>query len=119
MPLILLVEDNLDMQAVLRELLEWDGYEVVCGASGQEALAVLEAIPHLPNAIISDLRMPIMDGLTLLHTVRADPRWAGVRFFMMSANSEDDLLKSQDMSLLDGWLSKPFGLDEFRSILNA
>ncbi len=119
MPLILLVEDNLDMQSVLRELLEWDGYEVVCGASGRDALAVLESSPRLPDAIISDLRMPVMDGLTLLHAVRADPRWASMRFFMMSANSDDDRLKGEEMSLMDGILSKPFELDEFRNILNS
>jgi chemosensory pili system protein ChpA (sensor histidine kinase/response regulator) len=119
MPLILLVEDNLDMQAVLRELLEWDGYEVICGASGHDALEALESTPRMPDAIISDLRMPHMDGVTLLHTVRADQRWAHIRFFMMSANSDDDRLKGEDAALMDGLLSKPFSLEEFRHRLRS
>lgn len=99
------------------DLLEWGGHEVVCGRSGDEALERLESLPRLPDAIISDLTMPHMDGITLLRTVRANDRWSSVRFVMMSANLSDPRLTGEASALLDGLLPKPFDLEDLNRLL--
>ena len=67
---ILLVDDNLDALAVLRDRLEYSGYVVSTAASAEEALAKVSDF-H-PALIITDLRMPGMNGLQLLERVRSD-----------------------------------------------
>ncbi len=65
---ILAVDDDEVTLGILRELLEMTGFEVVTAGSGQEAVELFESDgPHL---VITDIRMPGMDGLEVLHTVR-------------------------------------------------
>lgn len=69
MPLVLVVEDDVGMSTMLMIALEDAGYTVHLAANGEEALAALGQIE--PRLILLDLRMPIMDGLTFYHTLRA------------------------------------------------
>ena len=62
-PVVLVAEDSADMRAVLREILEPEGYEVVAVASGGRALS--EMADRLPDLVITDLFMPGMSGFTL------------------------------------------------------
>lgn len=117
MPSILLVEDNPDMQTLLRDLLEWGGHRVAAGRNGQEGLEILQSSDVPPEIIISDLTMPAMDGLELLTRVRRNPRWANVRFFIMSANPYDYRLQN-DQPGLNGVLPKPFSLEELTAIVS-
>lgn len=115
---ILLVEDNIDMQGLLRDLLVWGGHDVAFGRTGQEGLEVLYAAPQPPDLIISDLTMPQMDGLELLQAVRQNPGWADIRFIIMSANPQDDRLKTHEADGLHGVLPKPFSLEELSRLLS-
>lgn len=118
MSTILLVEDNLDMQMLLRDLLGLGGHEVLLARTGEEALEVLQECGDLlPDIIISDVTMPIMDGYELLEAVRAEPAWANIRFVMMSANLSDERLTT--LAGLDGIFPKPFSLDELRVALGV
>lgn len=116
---ILLVEDNVAMQALLREMLEWGGHQVALGRTGEEALQVLEQSVKLPELIVSDLNMPRMDGIELLEVVRHNPQWDDVRFIMMTANTYDDRINPQTTQYLDGVLPKPFGLEDLSSLLGS
>jgi CheY-like chemotaxis protein len=115
---ILLVEDNVDMQNLLRDLLEWGGHNVSFGRTGQEGLQALYATPQPPDLIISDLVMPTMDGLELLQAVRQNPNWKHIRFIIMSANLQDERLKSHEANGLYGILPKPFSLEELNRLLS-
>jgi CheY-like chemotaxis protein len=114
---ILLLEDHADMQAMLRELLEWDGHHVSFGRTGEEGLDVLQDTQRLPDLIISDLLMPMMDGLEFLVEVRKNPAWADIRFVIMSANPADERLTGPEAAGLDGILPKPFTVEELNRIL--
>jgi two-component system, chemotaxis family, chemotaxis protein CheY len=118
MALILLVEDNIDMQTILRELLEYGGYEVWSGRNGEEGLEVLNSPNALPDIIISDFKMPAMDGIVFLQHIRENPRWDQIRFVMMTADPYDERLKTEVSDRLNGILPKPFTLEQLTDILN-
>jgi CheY-like chemotaxis protein len=113
---ILLVEDNIDMQTLLRDMLVWAGHQVSLGRTGQEALEAMQAGTS-PDVIISDLTMPRMDGITLYRHVRSNPCWSAVRFLIMSANIYDERLQSEEAAGLDGIIPKPFTTDDLKEFL--
>ncbi len=70
-PRILLVEDDADINATLREMLEEEGYEVIAAPNGQAALEALEHLPA-PVLVLLDVEMPWMDGYDFLTHLRRD-----------------------------------------------
>lgn len=105
---ILLVEDDADVRTALAELLEEEGYEVVCATNGAEALAEL-ASPGAPSAILLDLAMPVMDGWTFRSRQRSDPRLAAIPTVVISANLPSDAGAVGRLGA-DAVLAKPFEL---------
>ncbi|MBL8164586.1 MAG: response regulator [Anaerolineae bacterium] len=115
---ILLLEDNADMQSLLRDLLEWGGHSVVAGRSGKEGLDALHMHHEMPDVIISDVTMPHMDGVAFLQAVRQNPNWQGLPFILMSANPYDERLDADVLAHSNGVLRKPFSLEELDQLLN-
>jgi len=75
---ILIVDDELNIPIFLKDLLERAGYQVILASGGEEALARAAAVE--PDLAIVDLRMPGMDGLTLLeHLLRRHPELPSCR----------------------------------------
>lgn len=81
---ILIVEDNAETRAVLRLILTIKGYDTVVADDGLDALAYLRA-GGAPAAVVLDVRMPNMDGMTFQRAMRADPRWASIPVVIFSA----------------------------------
>ncbi|NRB65030.1 MAG: response regulator, partial [Saprospiraceae bacterium] len=114
---ILLVEDNLDMQAYIHELLQ-DQYAIFTATNGEHALHLLEKMDQLPDAIISDLMMPGMDGFTLLNHLKKDDRYAWIPTVMLTARS-DARDKLQALTIgVDDYITKPFSAHELRIRIN-
>jgi PAS domain S-box-containing protein len=82
-PRILVVEDSADMRKVLRDLLEEIASELRMAEHGQEALTVLREFA--PDIIITDLLMPVMDGLTFLEILRGTTRFQHVPVIVVTA----------------------------------
>lgn len=116
---ILLVEDHPDMRSMLSDLLAMDGYHVLPGRNGAEGLHILETAEELPVAIISDLNMPQMDGLSFCATVRHNPLWDSIRLILMSANPNDERLQDARAHGVNALLPKPFTLDMLNRILHG
>ena len=74
---VLVVDDEADIRDSLKEALLDEGYEVVTAANGQQALALLPALPR-PCAVILDIIMPSMSGLELYAAMRAIPGLADI-----------------------------------------
>lgn len=102
---ILVVEDNSDMRAYIRSILQ-ENYQVLEAANGAEALNMLHT-QHV-DFIISDLMMPVMDGIELSHHVKEDINISHIPFLMLTAKtSQEARIESYRMGV-DEYLLKPF-----------
>lgn len=84
-PSILIVDDNEALAQTLRDIVELKGYHAAVATSGIEAIMLLEATSF--SCVISDVRMPALNGMELYHLVRK--RHPDTRVLLMSAYVED------------------------------
>lgn len=73
---ILVVDDNVAVRRLTREVLERAGYEVLEACDGVEALRKIEET--MPDLVILDIEMPVMDGFAVVTQLRANPRFASL-----------------------------------------
>ncbi|GAB6050865.1 hypothetical protein JCM16106_17140 [Hydrogenophilus islandicus] len=86
-PLIFVVDDSLTVRRLTQRLLERAGYRVALAKDGQEALETLETVS--PDAILSDIEMPRMDGFELLRHLRARPQTRATPVIMITSRLAD------------------------------
>src|SRR5579871_1594935 len=82
---LLLVEDDPDLRLVMRILLLDEGYEVRVAEHGAAALALLER-GLLPDVILLDLMMPVMDGWAFHERFAQEPAWRGIPVLVLTAS---------------------------------
>ena len=80
---ILIVEDHLDTQQGLKQLLRLVGYHVLTANNGQQGL--MKASAHLPDLIITDVMMPVMDGIEMIKRLRASTVFCKTPIIVVSA----------------------------------
>lgn len=114
---ILVAEDNVDIIAVMRDVLESEGYRVTCAANGREALSAFER--EAPDLIVSDVMMPQLDGFGLLSAVRAHPAGAAVPFLFLSARTEMAATSQARQLGADDFLFKPFDAEDLTLAIRA
>jgi len=83
MPTILIAEDELSIATLLRDTLEDEGYTVMLAQNGQEALGLLKTTR--PALVLTDMMMPLVDGLALCRAIQADPAYQAIPVIVMSA----------------------------------
>jgi len=107
---LLLIDDDPNLILLVKDYLEFRGYEVVTAENGRKALSVLAE--EIPDMIICDVMMPEMDGYTFVEQLRLDPRtsWIPVLFLSAKGQSQDrvkGLTKGADV-----YMVKPFEPEE-------
>jgi putative two-component system response regulator len=108
--LILIVADNEALSQGLREWLQMVGYQVELAPNGKEGLRRLEA--RMPDIIISDISMPVMDGFEFFESVRTRPEWTTIPFLFLTARAEKkDVLIGKGLGA-DDYITKPWGPEE-------
>jgi two-component system, OmpR family, response regulator len=108
---ILIAEDDEGIREFIGAFLVDEGYHVFMANNGQEALTLAET--QKPDLIFMDVFMPIMDGRAFMSAYRDSGQRVPV--IGMSANANDTSL----VSLFDGFISKPFDLDELIECIEA
>jgi signal transduction histidine kinase/ligand-binding sensor domain-containing protein/DNA-binding response OmpR family regulator len=107
-PKILLVEDNLDLRQMLKDDLQGE-FEVIEASNGSEGYEV--ALAEKPELIVSDILMPVEDGVSMLKRMKANDLLKNIPVFMLTAkNSEKDKISCLQLGAED-FIEKPFSLE--------
>jgi CheY-like chemotaxis protein len=108
---ILVVDDMPIFRDPIAASLRLAGFETVCASNGQEALAAVKA--HRPAAVLLDVSMPVMDGLTCLRAIRADPEIAKTPVILFTALSDKKfVLEAGKLGVQDYLLKSSFSLKD-------
>ena len=107
---LLLIDDDPNLVLLVKDYLEFQGYQVTTAENGREALEILGT--EIPDMIICDVMMPEMDGYALVEQVRQDPRtsWIPVMFLSAKGQSQDRVKGLKTGA--DVYLVKPFEPEE-------
>ena len=103
---ILMVDDSMTMRQLVRVTLTRSGYEVVEASDGVEALAV--ASSQTFDLVLSDINMPIMNGLELLRSLRKLPAYKFTPVVLVTTESEISKKQEGKSAGATGWIVKPF-----------
>jgi DNA-binding NarL/FixJ family response regulator len=107
---LLLIDDDPNLILLVRDYLEFRGYEVLTADNGKEALHLLSQ--NLPDMIVCDIMMPEMDGYALIENVRQDPRTSWIPVLFLSARGQSqDRIKGLNLGA-DVYMVKPFEPEE-------
>jgi len=103
---VLIVEDDVDLVALVKRWLERDGHLVEHVADGAAAVEALKWAP-LPHLVLLDVMLPKMDGFEVLQRLRADPRTKGLPVVMVTSFSRDrDAARGRELGAND-YVVKP------------
>ncbi|SHM80166.1 response regulator [Chitinophaga sp. CF418] len=103
---ILLIEDKAGLLDTLKSLLELHDYAVITARNGEEGIAM--AIRHLPDLVISDIYMPVINGYELLDHFHEHTLLCKIPVLITSAKKEDDEIETAMQKGAAGYLIKPF-----------
>ncbi len=108
---VLIVDDDPRISSLLAEIVESAGYEVMCAADGGAALPLVESFD--PDVIISDVSMPVLNGLELCRQIKADSRTADIPVILISGllNAIEDSVQGWTAGA-DEYLNLPFRNEE-------
>lgn len=119
---VLVAEDNLLNREIAETLLTMRGFTVESAENGRQALDMFAAsAPGYYDAILMDIRMPVMDGLEATRLIRTlgRPDSRGVPIIAMTANAFDEDMKQSLASGMSDHLSKPIDVDHLMEVLQS
>ena len=105
---VLAVEDEPEMQVILRDNLAYEGYEVLSATTGEEGLQL--AMAAQPDLVLLDLMLPRMSGYEVCRRLRAE-RFTMPIIMLTARNAEFDRVAGLELGA-DDYIGKPFGVDE-------
>lgn len=108
---MLVVDDERDIAEIVSELLQGEGYRTLVAHDGQQALELLHR--QRPDAVVLDIKMPVLDGLEVIRRVRADPALASLPIVVLTATRVvEDLEQEFRRMQVHRWITKPFEPDD-------
>ena len=111
-PLVLIIDDNRDIQKLVGELLASD-YNIIAAPNGREGVRL--AARYVPDLIICDVMMPVMDGLECCRRIKEEVSTSHIPVLMLTACSLDEQRVEGYESGADGYLPKPFNSSVLKS----
>ena len=114
---LLLIDDDPNLILLVKDYLEFRGYEVITAENGREALEVLEQ--EIPDMIICDVMMPEMDGYAFVNQVRQEERTSWIPILFLSPKGQSgDKIKGLNIGA-DVYMVKPFEPEELVAQVEA
>ena len=110
--LIMTVDDSASMREMVRATLTSAGYQVVEAVDGQEALDYARENPC--DLVISDVNMPRMDGITLVHELRSLPHYRLTPLLLLTTESSQEKKLEGKRAGATGWIVKPIDPEHLR-----
>ena len=105
---ILIVEDNEKNRTLVKDVLEYHGYEVIEAGNGKEGIKM--AKENNPDLILMDIQMPVMDGIAALNILRKDPEMKGVKIIALTSLAmKGDKEKVMEEGF-DDYIAKPIDI---------
>jgi len=110
MPTILAVDDSSSMRQMVSFTLKGAGYDVVEAVDGQDALNKAKAQQF--DLVVTDVNMPVMDGITFIRNLRAEANYKFTPMLMLTTESAADKKTEGKAAGATGWIVKPFNPDQ-------
>lgn len=114
--MILVVDDSRSMRSMLEDSLVQKGFDVRCAENGRVALEILGSIR--PDAILSDVYMPEMNGLELCETLHGIPAFSDIPFVVMSSENDAKNMSHMMRYGAAAFIIKPFNIEQLMITLN-
>ena len=112
---ILAVDDSASMSQMVSFTLKKAGFDVTDAKDGSEALGIAKQGTF--DAVISDVNMPIMDGITLIRELRALPEYKFTPMLMLTTESGLDKKTEGKAAGATGWIVKPFNPEQLLAVI--
>ncbi len=110
MATILAVDDSASMRQMVAFTLKGAGYTVIEAADGKQALDL--AKQNSVNLVVTDVNMPVMDGITLIRELRALPNYKFTPMLMLTTESAPEKKAEGKAAGATGWIVKPFNPEQ-------
>lgn len=104
-PLVLLVEDQLELRQMYAQQLELGGFEVIEAENGADA--VTNTAVHIPDVVLMDLSLPVLDGWEATRRLKADARTAHIPIVALTAHDGSGELERATNAGCDWFVPKP------------
>ncbi|MBP2300149.1 two-component system chemotaxis response regulator CheY [Azospirillum picis] len=112
---VMTVDDSRTMRDMVSFTLRGAGYEVIEAADGQQAMSAIATAKV--DLVITDLNMPVMDGLTLIRKLRAIPAHRTLPILMLTTEADESKKAEGRSAGATGWIVKPFNPDKLVSVV--
>lgn len=112
---ILAVDDSASMRQMVSFTLKKAGFDVTEAKDGQEALEIAKSSQF--DVVISDVNMPVMDGITLVKNLRGLPQFKFTPILMLTTESGTDKKTEGKAAGATGWIVKPFNPEQLLAVI--
>ena len=112
---ILSVDDSASVLQMVKLTLTRAGYQVVQAVNGADGLAKARA--STVDMVLTDVNMPVMDGLTLIRELRKLPAFKGIPIVFLTTESDAAMKQQAKASGATGWITKPFQQDQLLAVV--
>jgi two-component system chemotaxis response regulator CheY len=112
---VLSVDDSASIRQMVKLTLSGAGYEVVQAGDGAEGLA--KAQSTAVDLVVTDLNMPVMNGLGLIRELRKLPAYKGIPIIFLTTESDAAMKAEAKAAGATGWITKPFQQDQLVAVV--
>lgn len=114
---VLLIDDETQWLDLIRDVLSNESFNIITANSGESALRKLQR--NKPDLIVSDVRMPVLNGFDLFEKIRSNPKLKSVPYVFMSSIDDFDARRTARDLGADDYMEKPFDAEGIKTaVLN-